>query len=49
MILGRPCHDRTDAPYAKGRLVIRPLGGEFFSGALVYAADKWTARAMNHA
>lgn len=37
MILGRPCHDWTDAPFGgpRGRLVIRHLGNEVFECSIV--------------
>lgn len=41
----RACHDRTDAPYHRGRLCITPLGAGRFACEMVYAADKWDARA----
>jgi hypothetical protein len=31
--LGPPCHAQTDAPYARGRLVITPLGEGCFTNA----------------
>lgn len=40
----RMCHDRTDWPYHRGRLVIRPLGQGRFECAIVTAADKFQAR-----
>ena len=39
------CHERTDWPYDKGRLVVTPLGGGDFRFELVWAASKWAARA----
>jgi 5-methylcytosine-specific restriction endonuclease McrA len=38
------CHARTDAPYARGRLVITPLGGGRFSATMVRGHDKWATR-----
>jgi hypothetical protein len=35
-----PCHARTDAPYARGRLVITPLGDRF-TAEVTRGADKW--------
>ena len=40
--LCRHCHDRTDWPYVRGRLVITPLGQERFACAILYAASKFT-------
>jgi len=40
----RSCHDRTDFPYKRGRLVIRPLGQGRFECALVTAPDKFAVR-----
>ena len=42
--LCRRCHDLTDAPYAKGRLVVTPLGGQRFRFVRVWVADKFVAR-----
>lgn len=41
------CHAWTDAPYSgrKGRLVITPLGQERFRRVVIWAPDKWAARA----
>lgn len=39
--LCRVCHDRTDWPFAKGRLLIVALGGGFFAHSLIFAKDKW--------
>jgi hypothetical protein len=30
-----PCHARTDAPYARGRLVITPLGAGGFTAEVI--------------
>lgn len=43
--LCRFCHRRTDESFAKGRLVITALGRARFACAVVYAKDKWAARA----
>jgi hypothetical protein len=43
--LCRPCHRRRDEAFVKGRLVIEALGGECFRMRLVFAQDKWAARA----
>ncbi len=42
--LCRSCHAQTDAPYARGRLVVTPSGGGRFSVAVVCAPSKWEAR-----
>ena len=42
--LCRACHDQTDAPFSKGRLVVRALGGGIFTFDLVHAVSKWDAR-----
>ena len=39
------CHAQTDAPYARGRLVITPLGEGRFSTEVTRGADKWAIRA----
>jgi len=41
------CHARTDWPYAKGRLVVRALGGGGFDARIEMAPDKWAARGAN--
>lgn len=46
VVLGRPCHNRTDWPFDRGKLVIRALGGEQFVGAIVTAPDKATGHAL---
>src|SRR5712691_9472317 len=38
------CHAQTDAPYARGRLVITPLGGGRFTFEIVQGTDKWVTR-----
>jgi len=43
--LGRRCHDATDAPYSRGKLVIRALGSERFCGAWVTANGKLEGQA----
>jgi hypothetical protein len=40
-----PCHVQTDAPYARGRLVVTPLGGGRFTCEIIRGADKWVVRA----
>jgi 5-methylcytosine-specific restriction endonuclease McrA len=40
--LCRPCHAQTDAPYARGRLVITPRGAGRFVFSVLRGADKWT-------
>jgi len=40
-----PCHAQTDAPYARGRLVITPLGDRRFTAEVTQGADKWATRA----
>lgn len=40
----REHHDRTDFPYKRGRLVIRPLGQGRFECAIVTAADKFALK-----
>jgi len=40
-----PCHAQTDAPYARGRLVITPLGDGHFTIEVTRGADKWAIRA----
>ena len=42
--LCRACHHQTDAPFSKGRLVVRALGGGIFTFDLVHAVSKWDAR-----
>jgi HNH endonuclease len=39
--LCRSCHDQTDAPYSRGRLVITPLGLGAFRFEMVQRARKW--------
>jgi len=39
-----PHHRAVEAPYRRGRLLIRALGAGFFSGTVVCAADKFAAR-----
>ena len=38
------CHAQTDAPYARGRLVITALGARF-ACEIIRGADKWANRA----
>jgi len=40
-----PCHAQTDAPYARGRLIITPLGDGRFTCEVTRGADKWAVRA----
>jgi winged helix-turn-helix DNA-binding protein/HNH endonuclease len=40
-----PCHAQTDAPYARGRLLITPLGDGRFTADVTRGADKWAIRA----
>ena len=40
-----PCHAQTDAPYARGRLVITPLGDGGFTTKVARGAHKWAIRA----
>jgi 5-methylcytosine-specific restriction endonuclease McrA len=40
-----PCHAQTDAPYARGRLVITPLGAGRFAVEVTRGANKWAIRA----
>jgi len=40
-----PCHAQTDAPYARGCLVITALGQGRFSFEVMQGADKWANRA----
>ena len=42
--LCRACHDQTDAPFIKGRLIVLAMGGGVFSFDRIYAASKWEAR-----
>jgi 5-methylcytosine-specific restriction endonuclease McrA len=39
-----PCHAQTDLPYARGRLVIAPLGEGRFTFAIIRGPDKWAIR-----
>jgi hypothetical protein len=39
------CHAQTDAPYARGRLVIIPVGAGRFTYEVTRGADKWAIRA----
>jgi 5-methylcytosine-specific restriction endonuclease McrA len=39
--LSPPCHAQTDAPYARGRLVITPLGDGRFTAEVARGTDKW--------
>src|SRR5882672_12558928 len=44
-----PCHAQTDAPYARGRLVITRLGNGRFTVEVTRGADKWAIRASRRA
>jgi 5-methylcytosine-specific restriction endonuclease McrA len=37
----RPCHEQKSVPYAKGRLIVTPLGGGRFRFEVVVKRDKW--------
>jgi hypothetical protein len=39
-----PCHAQTDAPYARGLLIVTPLGAGGFTVAVTRGADKWAIR-----
>jgi hypothetical protein len=41
-----PCHVQTDAPYARGRLVITPLGGGRFTAKVTRGADEWATHSL---
>src|SRR5215831_17698849 len=43
--LCRSCHDQTDAPYGRGRLIITPLGLGQFHFTIVERAGKWARAA----
>ena len=43
--LCRDCHVQTDAPYARGRLVITARGHGRFTFEVMQGADKWVIRA----
>jgi 5-methylcytosine-specific restriction endonuclease McrA len=38
------CHAQTDAPYARGRLVVTSLGAGRFTVEVTRGADKWGTR-----
>ncbi len=40
-----PCHAQTDAPYARDRLVVTPLGNGRFTTEVTRGADRWAIRA----
>jgi hypothetical protein len=42
--LCRDCHVQTDAPYARGRLVITARGQGRFACEVMQGADKWVIR-----
>src|SRR5207247_10164698 len=39
--LCRACHDQTDAPFMKGRLIVTAMGGAVFTFDRILAASKW--------
>src|ERR1700730_15294114 len=39
-----PCHAQTDAPYARGRLIITPVGEGRFTAQATRGGNKWAAR-----
>ncbi len=45
--LCRACHERTDAPYAVGRLVVTPLEAGWFLFALVRGVGKGAAQVVD--
>ncbi len=45
--LCRACHDRTDAPYIRGRLVVTPLGAGRFAFALVRGVGKGAGEVLD--
>lgn len=45
VILGRPCHERCEASYKQGRLEIPGTRSTGWGFQIVYAANKWEARA----
>ncbi len=45
--LCRACHERTDAPYGRGRLVVTPLGEGRFTFALRRGAGKWASTVVD--
>ena len=48
MALCPRCHAQTEAPYARGRLIITPLGDGRFTVKITRRADKWAIRAWRH-
>jgi hypothetical protein len=42
--LCRRCHDRCEGPFAKGRLIVEPMGHGSFRYEVVYARSKQHAR-----
>jgi len=42
--LCRLCHERTDTPYVRGRLVVIPLDDGRFSFEIIRGPDKWAIR-----
>ena len=45
--LCRPCHEWTDAPYVRGRLVVTPLGAGRFAFALVRGPGKGATEVLD--
>ena len=45
-LLCRPCHERKDWPYQRGRLIISGRSGDRLHWAIVKAESKFTARAL---
>ncbi len=45
--LCRPCHEWTDAPYVRGRLVVTPLGAGRFTFALVRGTGKGASEVLD--
>ena len=39
-----PCHAQSDAPYARGRLVITARGQGRFTLEVIHGTDKWVTR-----
>ncbi len=45
--LCRPCHEWTDAPYVRGRLVVQPLGAGRFAFALMRGPGKGATEVLD--